>query len=270
MTILERALPAKKLSPSGEGFIKCLLAGHSGSGKTQSSITLPHSEDRPLLLVDFDGRAETIAGEPAVEVLRLFDPDPSSPRAWEDGEKLRKELWSLARKCTKEQKPFPYSGIIEDSLSMMSRVAMNSALLLDRKRGLGGAPAQQHWIPQIHYLVKHINAMRQLPCHYILTCHMELVMDEESQKIHVLPKITRSLRTELPSWFNETYYCSRTEEKGKVLYWWTTGGTGRYEFFKSSLNNKGRFWKDPIRIDFDNPPVGFQKLLALRAKGGQG
>lgn len=257
--ILDRAIPAKDMEVGENYLIKAFLAGPSGSGKTQSSITLPKTEEKPLLLVDYDGRAETVAGEDGVKVLKLFDPDPDSPKAWDEGEKVRKELWSLTRGGD-----FPYSGIIEDSLSMMARIAMNSAVLLDPKRGLGGAPAKQHWMPQIYYLVKHINSMRMLPCHYVLTGHMELLVDEESGSVKILPKVTRSLRTELPAWFNETYYTHREKVKEKVQYFWTTAGTGKYEFFKSTLNNKGKYWKDPVEIDLDKPPAGFEGLLKRR------
>ena len=265
MSLLEQTISAEKLSVNKDLFIKAFLAGPTGSGKTLSSTTLPRKDDKPLLLIDLDGRSETVAGEPGIEILKLYDENPESPRAWDSVEKIRKELWSLARAAKKpDGAPFPYSGIIEDGLSMLAQLAMNSALLLDSKRGLGGAPAQQHWLPQIHYIRKHVNAMRNLPCHYVLTGHLELVNDEDTGGLKILPKVTRSLRTELPSWFNESYYCHRDKIKDKIVYYWTTGGTGKYEFFKSALNTKGKYWTDPFIVDFDHPPVGFQKLLELR------
>jgi len=263
LSILDRAVDAKEIGVTEDYLIKAALLGPTGTGKTQSSITLPLKDDKPILLIDFDGRSETVAGEPHVVVLKLFDPDPASPKAWNEGEQVRTELWAQARSGD-----FPYSGVIEDSLSMMARIAMNFALTLDNKRGLGGAPAKQHWNPQIHALVRHINSMRMLPCHYVITGHFDLLQDEDDGKLKILPKITRSLRTEFPSWFNETYYTHREGGKeGKVLYYWTTAGTGKYEFFKSTLNNKQKYWKDPIAIDFDKPPVGFERLLGMRFGG---
>ena len=263
--ILNSVLTEEQTKETKLRLIKAILMGNTGSGKTQSAITLPDkSKEKPLLLVDFDGRWETVrdeVDEGVVKVLELFDPDPSSPKAWDQAEDLRKELWALVRRGE-----LPFSGIIEDSLSMMARVAMNSALLLDKKRGLGGAPAKQHWMPQIYFLVKHINAMRALPCHYILTSHFDVMVDEDDGKLKMLPKITRSLRTELPSWFNEAYYCHHTQVKGERKYFWTTGGSGKYDFFKSTLNNKQKYWKDPIEINFDEPPVGFERLMGLRFK----
>lgn len=260
--VLAEAIPATELLVSSSYIIKGSLMGPSGSGKTQSAITLPLIEGKPILLLDFDGRAETVAGEKDVTVLRLADPDPASPIAWDKADSLRKELWALARTGS-----FPYSGIIEDGLTSMAQYAMNSALLTDSKRGLGGGPAYQHYNPQIHYLKTHIRSMKSLPCHYILTAHIDMVTDESSGMVKMVPKVTRSLRTEIPGWFNETYRCYAEGVKTDTHYFWKTTGVGVYDFFKSTLNNKGRFWEDPIRINFNEKLVGFNHLIGLRFKG---
>lgn len=264
--VLEEARPATDLSATANWLKACLL-GMTGAGKTQATITIPRIpfhdkevEPKPLLLLDFDGRAATIANEPMIEVIPLHEPDPTSPKAWDKGERLRKELWTMARGGN-----FEYSGIIEEGLTTMGRIAMNSALLLDPKTGLGGAPAKQHYNPQIKFLVDHINSMRMLPCHYLITGHFDISEDADTGKPKYLPKITKSLKTEFPSWFNETYYAFRESGKGgKVHYYWLTAGTGLYDFFKSTLNNKQKFWVDPIEIDFEKEPVGFADLVERR------
>jgi len=246
---------------------KGALLGPTGSGKTQALASLPQSKEKPGLLIDWDGRWETLREQveaETIKVINLFDPDPKSPKAWDNGEIVKRDLWALAHKGD-----FPYSFVAEDGLSQMGRMAMNSALLLDSKRGLGGAPAVQHYMPQIQYLVNHINSMRNLPCHYIINGHFDLITDEGDteggEKLKVLPKITKSLRTEFPSWFNEVYYCWRLEAKGgRVRYYWTTAGSGKFDWFKSTMNTRQKFWRDPIELDFDHPPVGFERLLAYR------
>jgi hypothetical protein len=106
-------------------LIKGFLGGLSGSGKTQSAITLPKSVEKPLLLIDLDNRWETVRDEVEaglVKVHTIFDPNPLSPTAWDQLEKLRNELWAMAQKGE-----FPYSGVIEDGLSMLSAYAINSS-----------------------------------------------------------------------------------------------------------------------------------------------
>lgn len=266
--MLDQAINASDLGVTQDYLLKVLLLGPTGSGKTQSSITLPRASDdeRPILILDIDQRAETLAGLPFVKIIKILEPSPDSPRAWDSLETALKELVYLAKKCLKEDLEFPYLGIVEDGLSSMARICMNSAITLDPKKGLGGAPAQQHYMPQITWLVKHINAMKLLPCHYILTGHLDIEKDEDLGEIRALPKITKSLRTEIPSWFNEVYYTYRTPGEGGIKYLWMTKGSGKLEYFKSTLNNLGKYWEDPIVIDFNEKPVGFADLFQRRFK----
>ncbi len=283
-SILSRGKPAEDIGIEKNYLLKALIGGGSGSGKSQCLITIPRvpwkegkmPEDlrkvlpekfwddplKPILEIDYDNRAAVLAGEPGIYILTLFDLDPNSSKAWRAGEKLRKELWAFARLGE-----FPFSAVCEDSLTMMGNIAMNHARTFDVEHlGLGGSPGRSHWLPQIHFLRTHINSMRMLPCHYILTCHMEPMQDDATGAMKFYPKVTRSLKPEIPTWFNETYYCRRKESKdGKgMVYYWITKGTQKYDLFKSTLNQKGKFWKDPIRVNLDKEISGFQLLFALR------
>jgi hypothetical protein len=257
-------------------FIKGFLGGLTGSGKTQSALTLPgKSLERPLLLIDLDNRWETardLVEAGLVKVVTIFDQDPESPKAWNKLERLRQELWAAVNNGT-----FPYSGIIEDGLSMLASYAKNSAVTLRGKdgkdnTGIGGAPSPGHWGAQVAYIEKHVNSLRNLPCHYILTGHFDIEKNEEDGKLHVMPKVTKSLRPVIPSWFNEVYYCHRKQgTDGRVEYYWTTAGTEMYEFFKSTMNLRQQYWIDPIKVDFpkradwwNGEPVGFSKLVKTR------
>ena len=237
-------------------LIKSFFAGPSGSGKTQGMTTMPGRK----LFVDVDNRAETLAGMKDISVVRCTEADSRAPKAWQDLTSLQKDIVSDIRK-----EVFPYDSIIYDGVTMMGRISMNWALMLDPKRGLGGAPAQQHYLPQMDALSKFMLNSLTIPRHIGYTGHMELHEDAEAGRMKFYPKITGKLRTELANWFNETYYCSRAKGKdGETVYSWTTSGNGREEFFKSSMNTLGKFWNDPIVINFDAEKVGFQDLLNRR------
>ena len=80
-----------------------------------------------------------------------------------------------------------------------------------------------------------------------------------------LPKATGKMRTEIPGWFNECFYCFRaSDDKGKTRYYWNTAGTGKWDFLKSTLNQLGKYWKDPVEVDFSKERVGFKDLLGRR------
>lgn len=254
---LEEAQSVQEINKESFRF-KVLLGGHTGTGKTTSAgLTLPGRK----LLLDYDGRSQSLSGLPDVKRILLLEEDPRSPRAWAKAEALVNELYSTFRKDELE-----YDSIIEDGLSSMNRICMNWALLLDPKRGLGGSPAKQHYGPHIKNLSDHINRMLALPVHYVLTCHFNLVQDEETGHFVYLPKVFgQQQRTDVPTWFDECYEAQvETDDDGNPVYFWKTAGSGRYQFIKSSLNQFGKYWKSPFEVNLEATPAGFQKLLDLR------
>lgn len=255
-SLLDSAVPSKEMKLGPNYKLKVALAGKSGSGKTQAMSTLPGRK----LGLDFDGRRHTLSGYDDIDWIDCTNPDPHSGTLWRQVEATRREIWSQVRAGT-----FPYDSVFEDGLTSMLKLAMSWALLLDPKTGLGGAPAQQHYLPQMNEVENHIRSMMALPVHYGLTMHIEMIEDEEMGGIHYLPKATGKMRTAIPAWFNELYYCyHRRNEDGALEYLWNTAGAGRWDFLKSSLNTLGAYWSDPIKLDFKDPPVGFQRLLKLR------
>jgi len=245
-------------------LIKAFIIGESGSGKsTSAALTLPGKK----LFLDYDMRGESLAGYADVKVIQFPESNPRSPSAWDKAEKVKDLLWMQYRAGKLE-----YQSIIEDGLSSMNRICMYWALLLDPKRGLGGSPAKQHYGPHIKNLQDHIISMISLPVNYVLTGHFNHVKDEETGGIKYLPKVYgEQFRTDLPGMFNEVYLTYHaTDEKSKhEKYYWHTSGFGRYDFMKSSLNQLGKYWDDPVEIDLDEAPAGFNKLLMLRFDKGE-
>lgn len=242
---------------------KAFLAGPSGSGKTMASTTLPGRK----LLVDFDGRSETVAGIKDVDIYPCHEPEPRSPVAWRKADAVRKTIIAEVKRGV-----FPYDSIIFDGLTMLGRICLNWALTLDPKRGLGGAPARQHYGPQMDNLAKFVISTIFLPLNVCYTGHVELFEDDQLGAHRLFPKITGKLRSEVSNWFNETYRAYRIpDDKGVLRYYWQTAGSGRHEFFKSSLNQLGKYWSDPIMIDFNKSYVGFADLFERRfkRKGGK-
>ena len=254
--ILEASSNAEEMELDPRSYlIKVYLAGSSGTGKTQGAMSMPGRK----LLIDFDNRAESVVGTPKLHILPCHEPDPRTPAAWMKLEKIQAGIVADIKAGD-----FPFESIIYDGLTMMSRIAMNWALLLDNKRGLGGSPAQQHYGPQMNSLSKFVLSSLTIPRHICYTGHIELHEDETGKQLFY-PKITGKLRTELPNWFNETYCTYRVkDDEEKTSYRWLTAGSGKYTFFKSSLNRLGKSWEDPIEIDFDKTPVGFEDLLTRR------
>ncbi len=263
---LNRTVKAEDMVVKSEGYLlRVLLCGGSGSGKTTSALSLPGKK----LLIDLDGRSRSAAGFKDVEVIPLaeqYGKDPKGPELWLKLLEIKKELWADSR----GEKGSRYDVVILDGLTAMNRLSMNWALLLDPSRGLGGTPAQQHYGPAMGTILDMVQGLKSLPCHFLLTCHLELMEDSVAGSYRFLPKTWGKQRTDVESWFDETYLCQREHGKGgETEYTWTTIGGGKCRFLKSTLNHLGEYWKDPVKIVVPkntdgSEPWGFQKLLEMR------
>jgi len=269
--MLEQAKDASDYTPDKGYHIKGLLTGESGSGKTTGTMSLPGKK----LLIDLDGRAESVAGFPDLRILKILEPNAKKPTAWEELNEVLNDLWEVKDECEESKDPFPYTSIIIDGLTMAGRYAMNwvmeKAITNDGKklsRGPGGSPSQPHYQPQMTMFAKTVLGFIPLPCHIVFTSHLDLYQDKQLGTLKYYPKVIGNTRTEVSNWFNETYECVREEGSNGVEYQWNTVGIGRTGFIKSSLNALGKYWDDPIVVDFDKEPVGFQKLLDIRFKKG--
>jgi hypothetical protein len=146
---------------------------------------------------------------------------------------------------------------------------MNYSLLLNPKLGLGGAPAEHHYLPQMTMLSSYIFSTIALPCSVIYTGHVDLYENKKMGTHKFYPKMTGKNRTALSSWFNEVYNCYRlssTKDKEPPRFFWQTSGDDQMDFFGSAMNTQSLYWTDPIEVNFSNPPVGFADLLKRRFK----
>jgi len=93
-----------------------------------------------------------------------------------------------------------------------------------------------------------IKSFLGLPCFVIFTNHEDLIESDEDGTIYYLPKGTGKMKTDIPKWFNETYYAWRNPHKRKARYYWETQGSDKREYLKSSMNQLGALWDNPIEI----------------------
>ena len=262
MSLLNSAAPPK----DHENYlIKALLVGPSKGGKTTSALTLPGKK----LLIDIHSkRSQASVGFEDVEIISLV-PDTKRPGdPWNQLEDLVVELWDEANEGS-----LKYDSIILDDLSGMKRLCMDSCLRIMVSGGKtlatapGGGPSQAHYGPHIFKTDQLINRIIPLPVHIVFTGHVYTFEDDLTNKLESWPNVYgRGLRSEIGSWFDETYYAYADEGK----HYWRTESDRTYSFLGSTLNHLHKFWdpSKPIEIDFDAPPTGFADLLKRRFGDG--
>lgn len=269
MPLLNNVQSAENIDPETGLKLRVLLVGDSGTGKSTGATTLPGKK----LLIDLDGRSESLAGFENLDIYKIIEQTPAQPRAWLDLENLKEEIWSAVR-----QNKFPYDSVIVDGISSMCKFSMNWSLMLTGNDGKlmskapGGGPAQPHYGPAMIRLDRLINSMLALPYHVLFTAHCDLFEDEHLKTLTYYPKIIGKLRSEISNWFNETYLTKTMRGgDGKNKYLWLTKSAGdRFPFMKSALNQLGNYWEDPIELDFNEETRGFELLIEKRfGKGGK-
>lgn len=241
-----------------------MLTGPSGAGKTTFLATMIG----PSLLINIDNRAESLRGFKGIDIIDCYEKSDQAT-AWMRLVRIQQWLTSLARKDN-----LPYANVMLDSATSGYAIAMNFALTLDTKYGLGGAPAQQHYLPQMYNFMKTLGKLLALPCNTIMTAHEQLEKNEMSGELIYLPMATGKNRQELPKAFNEVYYLWRKpNQDGSYSFFANTQGEVKRDYLHSSLNQGGTFWKDPVSLTYDflpffkgdeQKPQGFTKLLLLR------
>lgn len=268
--ILDQVTEASEMTASNEP-IKGLLVGESGTGKTQSAITLPGK----TLLIDYEDKTSILRGEPDITILKILEKgkltkDNIENSAWRRSEKLLKELWALALK-----NELPYDTVFYDSTSRLSRYCMDYLLALPDAKGnptekdLGDTP-----VPTVHYkafgfifyqfMIKAIS----LPnTNVIVIAHLDEIENFIRPKgtakiVKYYPKTFSKIRTEMASWFNEVYLAKK-EQNG---FFWHTEGNGRYPFLRSALNRKGANWESPLPFDLDRSPAGWELVRKVAEK----
>ncbi len=232
-------------------FYKWLLLGESKTGKTTAFRTFP---GKKLAIALTPRTRSALVGCPQLELVEHFEQESNIkrlrgsqeysivPKAWDELWTTIVELWELAH--TQDTK-FPYESILLDDLSTANVIAMNHVLSLKKKdgtsvpKGLGGAPAQAHYMPQMSLMSRLINGLfLTLPCHILVCGHMTFKENPDTGISAYYPSVYGNLRENIASWFDEVYETRRDFKQGKTSYIWKTAGYGQKQFLGSTIGVK--------------------------------
>lgn len=277
MSVLSKAVSAENIKAESSRII-AILMGDSGSGKTQSAVTLPGK----TLVIDFEDRSDHLRGEPNIDILKIIEesrittndrPIVPGKLAWPQIIALGNELWKEHRKGT-----LKYDSIMWDSLTRLGRYAMSYTLSLVKTQGKGeekGQPLETgpagvplwnvHYSPQQHIFSNFVLGMIPLPVNQVFTAHVDVIEDYIKRTTKYFPKAYGKIRTELSSWFNEVYFVERQANK----YLWHTESYSHYNFLRSAINKKHSLWKSPLPFDLSREPAGFNLVKKIEAKKEQ-
>lgn len=220
-------------------FVKALVLGSSGSGKTIASITFPGKK----LIADFDNKissaANFYAGQKdildSVEV-RQYGKMPIKGDA-KAGRKSRmqsflddiQELYTLQNNKQK----LPYDTIVIDTLTTLVDSIMEDYRYVSQlgiKRPNQDQNSQQDYGLLAVHLKQIITGILALDCHVLFTGHTQLAKDESSGIITNEVLMPGQMSSKLGIYFEEVYFAKMNQAGAYV---WQTKGDAKTAFCRS-------------------------------------
>jgi len=240
-------------------YVKALVLGQSGSGKTIAALTFPGKK----LIADFDNKISSAANfySGNKEVLESVEvkqygkmPIMGDAKA---GRKSRmqsflddlKELYTLQNSKQK----LPYDTIVVDTLTTLTDSIMEDYRYVSQlgiKRPTQDQNSQQDYGLLAVHMKQIITGILALDCHVLFTGHTQLMKDDQSGIITNEILMPGQMSSKLGIYFEEVYF-AKLNQGGQ--YVWQTKGDNKTSFCRSQ--RKGM----PIEV-----PANFAEIVKAR------
>lgn len=197
-----------------ERNISMLLMGEPGSGKTVAACSFP----TPLLILDFDGKADSAA---------LFYKEDKDRLANIDVENLSARIGvdpinTFVKWIDELSKNLKYKTVVLDSITTFSRLTLEHIVKTNPgiKRTMskqGAQPGMQDYGILRREFAKLIPGLLGLPCNVVMTAHIHIEKDELTGSLHRRPLMDGSFAEQLPVYFKEVYL-SYANDKSEFMW----------------------------------------------------
>ena len=205
----------------GHSFLKALIYGDSGAGKTCLAAQMPG----PIEYWDFDGKLSSAVSYlqriGKAELLKHIDvyqfaqlPLMERIPAWE---KRTQALDALI----KAKQPFPFKTVVLDSITTLSHHLMEDYIFRSQtglKRPLPGINGLQDYGLYEKHMTRMLSGLLAQPINFIVLGHVDVDRDESTGTISRKPLCAgQQLAKKLPIWFDEVYVAKVTSDGKRVL-----------------------------------------------------
>lgn len=209
-----------------------LMTGESGKGKTFSLRTAP----KPVHVDSFDPRGTKSIRDGVddgwlIPDVRFENDDPLNPHAF--------KLWTKEFEARRVGKYFNSIGTyVLDSASTFTEAVMNK-IQFDRKAP-GTVPLwEKDYHPQKVELRKWISKCMSLPCHFIMTGHLDVQKDKDGNIVARRFLMTGKGAITIPLLFDEIWVLENKNTSRGLEYYTVLQSTGMF-LARSRLAGTGR------------------------------
>lgn len=186
------------------GLLKALVMGRSGTGKTHLYSTCP----RPIHIDCFDkGGTKTAELQPLIESGDIIVDASFQDDGWKSPKAFRN--WERIHARRKQMGYYDVIGTYGiDSITAFADSMMYAILLKgDKGKGsrVGETPQIQDYNVQQYTLVDIMGDLMTLPCHVLVTGHIDLIRDEVSGELETSVLLAGKASAKVPNVFEEKY-----------------------------------------------------------------
>ena len=225
----------------GSTNLKCMIIGDISTGKSTFASTFP----QPIKVLDWDRGAlsyEGIEGDASQYTSDLMG-------------------WStFTREVISLKKENPFKTVVLDSMTFASDACMQATLTeIPTKNVPKGLPEKGHYAVLKNKLMGVIRNLVTLDCNIVIICHTQVLKDEATGRLLVVPNLVGKLQKTLPGLFDEVYYSSVKDTEGKKEYLLQTAIDGYYNA-RSRLSKRDKLLPLFIQNDYKVLMSEYQKL----------
>lgn len=203
---------------SSNSFIKLLVYGDSGTGKTVLAASF--AEQGPVEYWDFDHKISSAANfyHNKPEILKNIDvyqfahlPKETRMSEWQ---KRAHQIDTLVR----AKQPLPFKTLVLDSLTTFTQYMLENYITNNKsiKRPLEGINAMQDYQLLDKHLTQIISSLLALDCNVVMLGHLQTEKDEVSGLVSRRPLMAGKFADKLPIYFEEVYV-SKVDSAGKYV-----------------------------------------------------
>jgi len=208
--------------------LKCMIYGKSGTGKTEFACTFPHP-----FVIDCDGGMLSQMGK---------DVEYETCKTYEQ----------FLTHLTAAEKDDKCETIVIDSVTMLQELMQEAILMLNNKKSMD----LKCWAILVDMFQQLFTKLTYKNKHVIVTAHEQLITDEITGAIQILPLIVgRKLPNQLPLFFDEVYRAM----VGKKL----VSGTAVYEYSLVTRADSKATAKSRLRLPAKITPPTYKQIVKL-------
>jgi hypothetical protein len=224
---------------AGPDFLKLLLLGASGSGKTVNTMTFPG----PIMVMDFDNKISSAVKFyqddkeklSQIDVIQLGKMPTKGdaktgrpPRMTEFNHQIQK-IYDLQN----NKKPLPFKTLVIDTITTLTDSILDDYKYVSQlaiKRPNVDQNSQSDYGLLINHFKMYMTGLLALDCNVVFIGHTQLMKDENTGSITNEILMPGSLGAKLGIYFEEVYF-AKTNSSGQFL--WQTKPDGKTSFCRT-------------------------------------